>query len=67
MAQMESSAMQMVLTLAGAGPHTDWSEDCCLLGMVTAQTLSLALSGSVLASWMSGSVQVEEEGGPTWS
>ena len=69
MAQMESSAMQMVVSLAGLGPHTDWKEDCCLLGMVTAQTmsLSLVLSGSVLASWMSVSLDGEEEGGPTWS
>ena len=62
MAQMESSTMQMVVTLAGAGPHTDWREDCCLLGMVTAQTLSLVLFGSVLASWMSRSLQGEGEG-----
>ena len=67
MAQMESSAMQMVVSLAGFGPHTDWREDCCLLGMVTAQTLSLVLSGSVLASWMSGSVHGEGKGGAMWS
>ena len=67
MAQIESSAMQMVVSLAGFGPHTDWREDCCLLGMVTAQTLSLVLSGSVLASWMSGSVHREGDGGPRWS
>ena len=54
MAQMDSTTRQMVVSLTGCGPHTEWMEDSCPLCMVTAQTLSLPHSGCVLASCMSG-------------
>merc|ERR1719376_1453820 len=58
MAQMESMAMQMVVSLAGFGPHTDWrEEEMCVGGrVVTLHTLS----GSDLANCMSGSVLLVE-------
>merc|ERR1719427_705504 len=51
-------AMQMVVSLAGFGPHTDWrEEEMCVGGrVVTLHTLS----GSDLANCMSGSVLLVE-------
>ena len=67
MAQMESMAMQMVVSLAGLGPQTDCIEERCVGGRVaTLHTFSL----SGLANCMSGSelwVEGQREGVTTCS